>query len=220
MARESLAQRVDRAFPERRPDEFTLFYLGAILDARTDIFATARRSGLLMIGVIVASELLLSDKVDELSLLGTKITDVAATRALGPAVLAYLAYEQILLILRSNALTKLRDHVVRRMYPELAATKLHQALGPGVLSLWGGPDWHLEGRPGRAARARHRLDYVLGVTLVLGIWVYIYTVYHRLLDREGGEAVVVLSTCFALLMLIRAMLVMVDEGSRMAARTD
>ncbi|HEX2084099.1 MAG TPA: hypothetical protein VHF89_00320 [Solirubrobacteraceae bacterium] len=212
MASQPLRARVEKAFPAGEVDDFALFYLGTILDARSTFESSVRRTGLLIVAVLVAIELLLSENIEEVSLLGTKITEASATRALAPAVLAYLSYEIVQLMTVAVAWGKLRDELVRRVRPAVQETELHLALRQGVVGLWGGPTWHLEGEPGVVGRIREGIDVGLGGVLSLGIWVYAGTVYARLFDAEGGAAVVWLSTGFAALMLLRTLLLLLDEA--------
>lgn len=214
MASNLLSDRVEAAFPDEQSDEFALFYLGAVLQASRDIGTSLRRTGLLTVALILVTELLLSDKVEEISLLGTKINDVAFARSVIPGVLAYLSYEFMALYLASIDYDDLREHLIRRIRAPVAENRLHPAMSPGVLSFWEVEPWSSSDKTGRAGRARRLLDIATALTLLFGTFLYVLAAYVRVWRLEGAELAVILSSAFAAIIIARAAATFAEDRGR------
>lgn len=146
-----------------------------------------------------------------MSLLGVSVSDPLVPRALAPALLAYLIYDLCAAITASIAYFSLRDALIRRLWRPVYSAGLHSALKPGTLTFWMGEKWTRPVNRGPVATWRERMDIAVGVALIAGPCAYVFSAYARLISREGGAAVVLVSGAFAGLMVIRAFLAVMDD---------
>jgi hypothetical protein len=202
----TLRDRVEAGFGDRDSAQFAEKYLDLVIATWREISTQLRRTSLLIVVLAVATELLLSADVKEVTFGPLKVSDVSFLTVILPAVVAYLLHDCVTLIDASNRFDALRGEIARKLYRPLWENDLEFFITPGTLNVWGVHAWdsvRLSDTPVRQ-KIREAMSVLVALALLLGAVVYVVSVFVRLLDSGQGDALLWGSMAFAAFNLVRA----------------
>jgi hypothetical protein len=189
-------------------------YLDYVLVAWRDVQATVRRTGIAKLVLIAAFLLLQSPRgAVELTYSGLKVADSGPVLVLIPAVVSFLAFEFIALQAASKRYEKLRNALVAKLHPEIAAHGLIPALNPPTIALWGATPGKLEIVEDHAARRiLDGLQVFIGLMVAFAGFLFLAYAYWRLFAVVRVSTLAVGASLFvSLVNVLRVGLVEVSE---------
>jgi hypothetical protein len=207
---------VDAAFGHGLADPFSERYLMLVLERWSEIQVAARRTGTTMVTLIAVFLLLASAKgaatIDFGPLKHASTTTILVWI---PAVISFLGLELMTLQMGYWRYEALVTALVAKLHPGVVATKLHHALSPATIPLWGLPGWERirAADEDRLTVVRRAISGAVATALVVA-WILLFgTAYDWLDDHtKAGATALYSSMAVTFVNVVRGILLLVDEG--------
>lgn len=206
-------ERVAKAFADESARAYGDKYLDHLLTRRTDLGRDIRRAVSLVALLAVSFALLAGAKEAQLTLGPIKLTNVAGVLTLVPALLAYLYYEFMALMLVTHLYNRLISATFKSLYPGLYEQDLEVPLAPTTMQPWGYTIASVlrENDSSRWSDIDEALGTAHGVAIHFGAIIFLVYAYWRLFSLPTANDVAVgVSLAFAAVNALRGILMFAD----------
>ena len=206
-------ERAKEAFDENGAPAFAPAYLDGLWAGWTDAARAARRTGTLLVSLVVGFILLTHAKNTAFTLGPLKLTDITSVLILVPAAASILLYELYVLEFAQVRYREVSLAVVDQIYPAVRKSELDVMLRPPTASLWGNDGWRRV-RLKDSGIASVLLDWLQDIVLlallggVIGFLAYAYWTLYK--GHHANTIALSSSVAFSAFNVLRVVLLAID----------
>lgn len=210
---ETDVERAKEAFDENGASAFAPAYLDGLWAGWNDAARAARRTGTILVSLVVGFILLTHAKNTAFTLGPLKLTDITSVLILVPAIASVFLYELYVLEFAQVRYGEVSLAVVGQVYPAVRKSGLDVMLRPATASLWGNDGWRgirLK-KSGIASVWLRRLQDVVLLALLVGVIGFLAYAYWTLYKSHHANTIAVSSSlAFSAFNVLRVALLAVD----------
>jgi hypothetical protein len=196
-----LDKRVTAALQEDASRAYAETYLALLTTNWVAAKDTARKTLAWLLGSAAAFELIAAAQLREATVAGLEISNFSTVEKLLPVVVAYLAFQLVVLHTMDAYFQRIHSSVHGVVHAQLREQALHVALRPMANSWWEPSTLaYASGSSGQRARL---LGQVWALATMLAIAAFEVLAYVRLFNRYGAQWLVLASLALSLLLAAR-----------------
>ncbi len=177
-----LHDRVADGFARDETREFADKYLELVLTSWRDVQAAMRRTGVLLVLLMVVFLVLVKAERIDLSVVGIKVTNLSAALSVLPAVVSFLLAEFLLLGTTWAVYRDTFTAVVNKSYEDLSHNDLEVLMAPATTLIWGwSPSMVLRSEePGAPDAILQKMSIFTGLVILLSPLLFFLYAYWEL----------------------------------------